>query len=328
MKIINKLVSILIVLSLILPAIADAKAGSRIGGGYRGAPSSGYRGYHSAPSSNYNYRPSSNRYQSRSAYQQPYQGARNYSGGTSGFFSGLFSGILGAWLYNKLSGTNQEQPAAQSSSPESKPVTQNQTPSGQENSGFLRIIIILLAAYVFWRYLKRRRGANDRSKQFDTPSINQNKGLKDFINLAHPTSQDNVVSLTQNDQNAFENLLINIQNAWSNYDLDALRGLTTLEMYQNFESIINENRERGIQNHIKEVRLLNQKLQGSWQEGGSDYARVALTWSAIDYAINAHVSPNDPDYLIEGNQTQPTVATEVWTFTRSPSGPWSLAQIQ
>lgn len=318
------------ILSFSLPQQIEARAGASYESGSRPSPvyrSPSYQG------GSYNYRP-------RTTYPSPSTNpSSTYStqtttspyatqkGSSSSFLPSLFSGALGAYIYNKMFNTNTANNQATTTTTTSqRPATTNQVPE-KTTGGFFRIILLLLVVYLIWRFLRKRRVKNYNQAAFrrdNTQSGGQT--INDFINQMGAPAQSNV-NLSESDQQEFGNILVRIQNAWSNGDLRQLRNLTTPEMFENFSQTLQENQRRGITNTVTNVQLLKQELQETWQEGNTIFARVALTWSAIDYAIDKTVPQDSPAHLIDGNMTQPTVATEVWTFRRENNGPWILAEI-
>jgi predicted lipid-binding transport protein (Tim44 family) len=360
MKTLNKIISFFIIITLIVPLLADARAGARGGrsgggshsfgrdrsSGFGGGQSSGFGsfrnqgGYQSPP---YHYRP-------QPAYAAPSMRSPSTFGS---FFSGLTSGLLGAWLYNKLFHSESTSPASSATQNAEKPSTDQSTQSAtpqkteanatkeatnqgtpapaKQQGGFLHIILLLAIVYLIWRLLKKRRKDNpypDETKQFSSQgdSLPQHMNLNDFINLPK-SNVPNQSPVSEADQRVFEDILIRIQEAWSRYDLADLKRFTTPEMLEYFSQIIRENQQQGITNVISQLKLSNQEVLDSWQEGNVMFARVALTWRAIDYSINKSLPSNDPGYLLDGNMNEPVVVTEVWTFRKDDKG-WLLGEIQ
>ena len=138
--------------------------------------------------------------------------------------------------------------------------------------------------------------------------------------LAHPTSQP--VQLVEADFNAFEKLLISMQDAWSRQDLEALRRIATPEMTNYFAQDLSDLRARGWTNTTTEVQLEAGDLSEAWQENGQDFATVAMRFSMIDVTRDAS------GQVMEGNPKQRQTATELWTFTRYPGEQWRLSAIQ
>jgi hypothetical protein len=363
MKLIHKLTSLFIILSLILPLLADARAGSRAGssgGGYRSSSFGGgsYRSRAYPGGGGYNYRPQSN-YRTPGYQVPPYASAHRPS--TGGLFSGLVSGLLGAWLYNKLFVGNpaaSNAPAttntpatsnapATSNTPATSnaPATSNtpaastttppavnknvQQPTARSSWGIGRLILFLLIAFFIWRIIKRRSRTGSQPPFGQNVDNSQSSTLNppNLIDINKPTSEQIASNLTQEDYNSFERLLKQIQQAWSDNNLEELQRLTTPSVYSYFAEILEDNKKQGIKNQVSQVTLLNQKVEDSWQEQRGDYATVALTWNAIDYTINNSLLPNEPGYLVEGSTNQPTTVTEIWTFERFPNSDWRLAEI-
>jgi predicted lipid-binding transport protein (Tim44 family) len=124
------------------------------------------------------------------------------------------------------------------------------------------------------------------------------------------------------DYQAFEQLLGDIQAAWSNEDVAKLHTLATPEMVSYFNNDLQENRARNVVNKVSSTKLLQGDLSEAWREGDTDYASVAMRFSMIDKTVD-RVSGR----LVEGSE-QPTEATEVWTFVRPRGANWELSAIQ
>jgi predicted lipid-binding transport protein (Tim44 family) len=304
MNIVSKIISLLLVITLICPLLVEARAGSS----YRGSHFGGVRsrsyqpGGYSRPTSSY-----------RSPYAYPPTSPYVRRSNSGSFISGLFSGLLGAYLYNKLfnheTTTNTNQAAVA-------------TPS--TNGGLWRWLLLLGGAYLLWRFFRRRqRRDSNQSYYGQQPSRLDNPiGVSNAAPL-NPAS----VELGEQDKKSFENLLLQIQNAWSQQDTATLRQLSTPEMYQFFEETIRDNQQRNIANYISGVQLMKLEVLDTWQEHNAKFVKTALTWKAIDYAVNTSLPSNDPGYLIDGNMREPTMASEIWTFTSEYNGPWLLAEI-
>ncbi|MBP2301907.1 Tim44 domain-containing protein [Azospirillum picis] len=125
------------------------------------------------------------------------------------------------------------------------------------------------------------------------------------------------------DFEAFERLLNTVQTAYGREDVEALRAVTTPEMLSYFTEDLTENRNRGVVNKISDVRLLQGDLAEGWREGAQDYATVAMRFSLIDTTVD-----RASGRVVEGNPSQPTEATELWTFVRPRGGQWQLSAIQ
>jgi predicted lipid-binding transport protein (Tim44 family) len=124
------------------------------------------------------------------------------------------------------------------------------------------------------------------------------------------------------DYEAFERLLGQIQEAWSNEDVARLRSLATPEMVSYFTRDLAANQARNQVNKVAGTKLLQGDLAEAWREVDADYASVAMRYSLIDKTIDRTTGA-----VVEGSD-QPEQVTEVWTFLRPRGGSWELSAIQ
>ena len=130
------------------------------------------------------------------------------------------------------------------------------------------------------------------------------------------------VQILPADYEAFERLLGETQDAWSNEDVARLHTLATPEMVSYFVRDLDQNRTRNVVNKVAATRLLQGDLAEAWREGDTDYASVAMRYSLIDTYVDRATGR-----VVEGNG-QPEEVTEVWTFLRPRGGKWELSAIQ
>jgi predicted lipid-binding transport protein (Tim44 family) len=121
----------------------------------------------------------------------------------------------------------------------------------------------------------------------------------------------------------FERLLVVIQTAWSERNIDALRRHMTPELVSYFSEKLTANASAGIENRVEDVRFEAGDLAEAWNDDDLQYATVAMRWNARDYMVRA-----DTGVLVEGRDAERVTATEVWTFVRAPGGRWLLSAIQ
>ena len=130
------------------------------------------------------------------------------------------------------------------------------------------------------------------------------------------------VPIAPADYQAFEQLLKNIQAAWTAQDLSGLRTMSTPEMVSVFGEQLAEQVSRGVRNSVTNVHLDRGDLSQSWAENGREYATVAMQFSMID------VTQDGSGRVVDGSPTERVSAKEFWTFLRSPGGRWILSAIQ
>jgi predicted lipid-binding transport protein (Tim44 family) len=125
------------------------------------------------------------------------------------------------------------------------------------------------------------------------------------------------------DYDAFERALQEVQGSYARQDVASLWNVATPEMAGYIQEELNDNARNGVVDVVKDVRLLQGDLAESWREGQTDYATVAMRFSAIDATVEKTTGR-----VVRGDPTQPIEVTEVWTFRRDAGGPWKLSAIQ
>jgi predicted lipid-binding transport protein (Tim44 family) len=232
-----------------------------------------------------------------------------FSGG--GFWRGLAGGFIGAGLFGLLFGHGFMGGLGGIVS-------------------FLGLIfqvgLIALVAVFLWRWFQRRSqpapayaGSVYRSGPQGNPSVLNFGGLGGS-QAAGPAQRSDDVGVTGADYDAFERLLGEIQAAYSNEDINALRTHATPEMVSYFSEDLAQNAGRGVVNRVTDTKLLQGDLAEAWREGNSEYATVAMRFSINDTMVD-----RASGRVVEGG---PQEVSEAWTFRRTNPGPWLLSAIQ
>ncbi len=127
------------------------------------------------------------------------------------------------------------------------------------------------------------------------------------------------------DQQDFTDILLGVQNAWSEGNLAALRRFATPEVVSWLSEDLSRNASEGLVNKVENVSLLKGDISGSWSEGGFDYVTAVLTFQCIDVMVRA-----DTGAVVKGNPSVPVSHTEAWTFMRAAggSGRWLLSAVE
>ena len=93
------------------------------------------------------------------------------------------------------------------------------------------------------------------------------------------------LTIAKTDYDAYQQLLGDIQAAFSAEDLNALRAKVTPEMLSYFAEQLAENSSRGLINRVADVKLLQGDLAEAWSEGNADYATVAMRFALKDSMV-------------------------------------------
>ncbi|HKY85308.1 MAG TPA: TIM44-like domain-containing protein [Pseudorhodoplanes sp.] len=240
-----------------------------------------------------------------------------FGGRFGGFGGGLMAGLLGAGLVGMLMGGGLF--------------------SGLSGAGFAGFLGLLLQAaviggiaYFAWTWWQRRqagayatangpsmRDIGDRLGGQTPKAYGGGSGVG-----AAPAPVTSDITITEDDFNAFERNLGEVQAAYSAEDLGKLRSLVTPEMLGYLAEDLSDNASRGVVNTTSDIKLLQGDLAEAWSEDGREYATVAMRYSLIDVTRERASGK-----LVEGSET-PQETTEYWTFLRSRGGAWILSAIQ
>ncbi|HZK88601.1 MAG TPA: TIM44-like domain-containing protein [Stellaceae bacterium] len=285
--------ALLFSLTLVLaPSLAEARAGSSLGGGFSGMGSRGSRSFENngaAPLSRSMETPA------------PAIGGGYGAYGGGGFFSrhpfltGMFGGFIGSMLFGGGM-------------------------FGHMFGGLFSILIIGLVIYLLFRLLSGAfagggSGLAPRSVGAAAAPAQQRYRGRD-------------ITVSDADLAAFQSLHAAIQEAWGRSDLGQMRQLMTPEMLSYFSEELTRNSSQGVENHVSNVNLIKAELAESWEEGDLQYATAYMRWTALDYTARIGAAPSSPGAVVTGDPRVPTESEEVWTFVRRSGGHWLLSAIQ
>lgn len=126
------------------------------------------------------------------------------------------------------------------------------------------------------------------------------------------------------DQDAFTEILLGVQKAWSDGNLMQLKRYATPEVVSFLSEDLSRNTSEGLANKVENVSLLKGDVSESWSEGGFDYLTAILTFSCQDYMVSI-----DDGRVVQGDPRATVTHTEAWTFVRNAGGGrWLLSAVQ
>jgi predicted lipid-binding transport protein (Tim44 family) len=238
--------------------------------------------------------------------------------------AGLAAGIAGSYIGNMLFGATI---SSARTTDAGEHVGETDTTAGGFSSTGVLLILMLLGAGAFYYFLRVRRSPTPdfsgitRSSEFSSTLL-----AEPSTTTLRATAVDTEV--TSADKTAFQQLLIDIQTAWSKQDLAGLRRFVTPEMLAYFSTALAEQTSLDIANHVEDVVLLRADVRETWTEDATQFSTIGLHWSARDYTLSLTKQRGEPGYLIEGSEETPTESGEMWTFMRYQNGKWLLSAIQ
>jgi len=237
--------------------------------------------------------------------------------------AGLAAGVAGLLIGDLLFGATNS--SAQTTDADAPAPETNHTTEDFSSVGILLILLLVAAATVFYFLKIQRPSLPDFSGITGRDPSKDNLPTKRSATTRQKLSVD---SVTSSDKAAFQQLLIDVQKAWSNQDLTELRQLVTPEMLNYFSAALADNTSQDIQNHVEDVVLLRAEILEAWTEQATQYVTAGLRWSARDYNLSLTKQRGEPGYLVEGSEEIPTESGEAWTFMRIQEGKWRLSAIQ
>ena len=192
------------------------------------------------------------------------------------------------------------------------------------SAGILLLLLLLAGATIFYFLKIQRPSLPDFSGV-----TGRDPSIDNLPNRRSSTRQNmSIDSVTSDDKAAFQQLLIDVQRAWSKQDLTELRQFVTPEMLNYFSAALADNTSQDIQNHVDDVVLLHAEVLEAWTEQTTRYVTAGLRWSARDYNLSLKKQRGEPGYVVAGSEETPTESREAWTFMESPDGKWLLSAIQ
>lgn len=182
----------------------------------------------------------------------------------------------------------------------------------------LLIQFALIAFVLRWLY---RRFARGRVMAMNQAGYANNGGGM-ASNTAPFGGTSNSLTITPADYQQFEQGLLDVQQAWSMQDLHSLSRFATPEMVSYFSDQLADLTSRNLRNVVSNVHMDHGDLSEAWNEGGREFATVAMRYSLID------VTTDLTGRVVDGSPTERQNVTELWTFVRARGGSWLLSAIQ
>ena len=241
--------------------------------------------------------------------------------------SGIAGGLAGSWIGHMLfGGTNTEARSGDAgTSDRSTEEEQSQEPLG--SMGML-LWLLALGGGMWYYFVKMRQPATLDSSGFARgsvmePLIDRPVSIGTLSQASSPA-----VQITPADEATFQELVVEVQTAWSKQDLTALRRLVIPEMLNYFSTALSEDASQEVVNRVQNVSVLSAQIREAWTEEATDYATVSLRWKARDYTVSLVKQHGEPGYIVEGDEEDATESTEAWTYMRHKGGKWLLSAIQ
>ena len=202
-------------------------------------------------------------------------------------------------------------------------------------SGIIPIILIGLLVWFVIRMVNRNNASGssrgnvfngNNSQNTDQNYSGSNQNIQANTRANTQASQD--IQLPESEKQRFSEILVEVQSAWSDQDMERLKRSVTPEILKYFSDALHQNQSQDLQNKVENIKVLSVIISESWEEEELQFSTVILEWSALDYSINIGKNIDDPMYVSEGDMKNQTTISEAWTLVRFGwQGKWILSAI-
>jgi predicted lipid-binding transport protein (Tim44 family) len=309
--------------SLVVTAVAEARAGGGFSGGSRGSRSYSAPRSPSAPASPSSPTSPQRGFSSPTQPQRPGFGFGGMGGMIGGF---LLGGLLGGLLFGGL----------------------GHGFGGLGGIGLMDILLIAGIGYLAFAFFRRRQpqpayaGAPGRSEWAPTETAMPERPMA-MGSAAGPAVGPTVGSVDEDLDRGIaairtmdagftpvrfaeisRTIFLRVQSAWTARDLGPVRADLTEEMAGSLETDLARLKTLRRVNKLDKLSVESAEVTEAWQEYGNDFVTVRFRASVLDYTLDETTGA-----VVEGSNTLPTGFDEYWTFVRSVGpNPWRLSAIQ
>ena len=185
------------------------------------------------------------------------------------------------------------------------------------------IVILIIVAYLIIRSKMSHgsgsgsgsgRSAAEIARQRQAAATNPGAARTDDAKL-RPMSEYTALDASFDASDFSEklsNLYVQMQNCWTDRDLDPLRPYFTDALFSQMERQVAQMKKAGRTNHIDRIAVLDVKLRGFRQDGGEDHIIAELQTRIVDYTVN----DNDGS-VVSGSDSVEKFMTYEWDLTRT-----------
>lgn len=198
---------------------------------------------------------------------------------------------------------------------------------GNTGGGLLAILFQLaLIGGGIWLVMRLFRSRSDApTAQYDPRASYQPSSFADASDYAS-ARPGGEIAISAADREAFERLLLQLQDAFSKEDYGRLREIATPEVMSYLAEELSDNATHGRRNDVSATRLLDGEVSEAWNEDSKDYATIVMRYESVDVMRDRSTGA-----IVAGEIHRPTETTELWTFVRqagSWGSNWKVSAIQ
>ena len=155
------------------------------------------------------------------------------------------------------------------------------------------------------RKKKKQHGAQGRPQGAQRTPESRLQPLGDLA-VTDPSFDANAM------QEKISNLYVQMQNCWTDKNIESLRPYFTDAFFTQMERQLNGLKSRGLTNHVDRIAVLGVNLRGFYKQGGDEHLIVELRTRIVDYTVQ-----DSDKKLVSGDRNREKFMTYEWDMCRA-----------
>lgn len=254
--------------------------------------------------------------------------------------AGLLRGAGGEWVYGKVMREGSAHTGATSVSADfDSPEIPQRYAFAQRTGEYARYALIgfLSLTYLYAARAKARlaRTPGRRITRIseETPIMKMKQyirtrgifGLfKDKELAGDPAAEAARAVIVAHDAETLQDYAINLLFARGRHDLSGVAEMLTPNLTRALTNYFKANEAKGHWNKVDRVSNVKCTQIECWTDGGTSYARMLVSWRALDYVVNFNKRAGEDGYIVEGNVSRLDAFQEEWTVRRTIGEAWQV----